>query len=104
MKYMLKTKHKPGFGNKKSHSDNKTKRKFGINYKQLKLWSFILNGFVYIKSSMRLIKSIRHYGGIDFYIINNNDVHEQVKLLRDYMVKNCFNEHQQYNSNYVGLL
>lgn len=89
---MLKMKHKPGFGNKKSYSDNKTKRKFAVNYKQLKLWSFILNDFVYIKSSMKLIKFIRHYGGIDFYIINNDNIHEHVKSLRGHMVKNCFNE------------
>ncbi|AUG91438.1 50S ribosomal protein L28 [Candidatus Hodgkinia cicadicola] len=67
---LIKVRFKPQFGNSVSFSNKKTKRKFGINYKRVKLWSFVLKQFVKLKTSVKLLKTIKRYGGIDFYIVN----------------------------------
>ncbi|PIM95797.1 50S ribosomal protein L28 [Candidatus Hodgkinia cicadicola] len=86
LKYIVKIRCKPGFGNNKSRFNKLTKRKFSINYKRNKFWSFILNDFVYIISSVKLVRSIRNYGSIDFYVINNNNICKQFVILRQHMI------------------
>ncbi|AUG91564.1 50S ribosomal protein L28 [Candidatus Hodgkinia cicadicola] len=54
------------FGKRASFSNKKTKRKLGINYKRVKLWSFALKQLVKLKTSVKLLKTIKRYGGIDF--------------------------------------
>ncbi|AHL30917.1 MAG: 50S ribosomal protein L28 [Candidatus Hodgkinia cicadicola] len=78
---LIKVRFKPLFGKSVSFSNKKTKRKFGINYKRVKLWSFVLKRFVKLKTSAKLLKTIKRYGGIDFYIVNFKRLPKQfVKL------------------------
>ncbi|ATW06075.1 50S ribosomal protein L28 [Candidatus Hodgkinia cicadicola] len=78
---LIKVRLKPLFGNSVSFSNKKAKRKFGINYKKVKLWSFVLKQFVKLKTSAKLLKTIKRYGGIDFYIVNFKRLPKQfVKL------------------------
>ncbi len=67
---LTKVRLKPLFGSSVSFSNRRTKRRFGINYKKVKLWSFVLKRFVKLKVSVKLLKTIKRYGGIDFYVIN----------------------------------
>ncbi|MFP3038015.1 MAG: bL28 family ribosomal protein [Candidatus Hodgkinia cicadicola] len=67
---MIKVKAKPQFGNIISYSNKKNKRKFLANLKKFKLWSPILRNFIYLKSSVKFIRTVIKYGNIDFYIIN----------------------------------
>ncbi|AHL31041.1 MAG: 50S ribosomal protein L28 [Candidatus Hodgkinia cicadicola] len=78
---LIKVRFKPLFGKSVSFSNKRTKRKFGINYKRVKLWSFVLKQFVKLKTSVKLLKTIKRYGGIDFYIVNFKRLPKQfVKL------------------------
>ncbi|AUG34101.1 50S ribosomal protein L28 [Candidatus Hodgkinia cicadicola] len=79
---LIKVRLKPLFGNSVSFSNKKAKRKFGINYKKVKLWSFVLKQFVKLKASAKLLKTIKRYGGIDFYVVNFKRLPKQLVTLK----------------------
>ncbi len=84
---MIKVKTKPQFGNIISYSNKKNKRKFLANLNKFKLWSPILRNFIYLRSSVKFIRTVIKYGNIDFYIINCNFLSKQFLYLK----KNYFN-------------
>ncbi|XXN13644.1 MAG: bL28 family ribosomal protein [Candidatus Hodgkinia cicadicola] len=83
---LIKVRLKPLFGNSVSFSNKKTKRKFGINYKKVKLWSFVLKQFVKLKTSTEILKTIKRYGGIDFYVVNFKRLPKQFVKLKTALI------------------
>ncbi|XXM93337.1 MAG: bL28 family ribosomal protein [Candidatus Hodgkinia cicadicola] len=79
---LTKIRFKPLFGNTISFSNKKTRRKFNLNYKKVKLWSFVLKQFIKIRTSVKLLKTIKKYGGVDFYIINFKRLPKQFAKLK----------------------
>ncbi|ATY93467.1 50S ribosomal protein L28 [Candidatus Hodgkinia cicadicola] len=79
---LIKIRSKPLFGNSVSFSNKRSKRKFNINYKEARLWSFILRRFVKLKCSVSFLKTIKKYGGVDFYVINFKRLPRQLIKLK----------------------
>ncbi|XXM90162.1 bL28 family ribosomal protein [Candidatus Hodgkinia cicadicola] len=79
---LIKVRLKPLFGNSVSFSNKKTRRKFCINYKRARLWSFVLRRFISLRVSARLLKTIKNYGSIDFYVVNFKFLPRQFNKLK----------------------
>ncbi|XXM93522.1 bL28 family ribosomal protein [Candidatus Hodgkinia cicadicola] len=80
---LIKVRFKPLFGNSVSFSNKKTKRKFCLNAKKVRMWSFVLRQHVKIKASVRFFRLIAKYGGLDFFVVNYKRLPKQfVKLKR----------------------
>jgi large subunit ribosomal protein L28 len=58
------------FGNKVSHSNRKTPRKFEANLQNVSLYSETLKGFISLRLATTTIRSVDHNGGIDNYLLN----------------------------------
>ena len=60
-------------GNKVSHSNVKTKRRFAPNLQNFSLFSDLLNRKVRFKATVQTIRSVEHNYGIDNYLLNSTD-------------------------------
>ena len=60
-------------GNKVSHANNKTKRRFLPNLQVTKLLSDALGLQVRLKLSTNAIRTIEHNGGLDAYLLSVSD-------------------------------
>jgi len=59
----------PGTGNRVSHANNKTRRRFLANLKPCSLHSELLGRPVRMRLSTRVIRTITKHGGIDPYLM-----------------------------------
>ena len=59
-------------GNNVSHANNKTRRRFLPNLQETSLLSDVL-GNVRLRLSTRAIRTIEHNGGLDSYLLGQND-------------------------------
>lgn len=59
----------PLSGQRRSHAENKTKRKFRPNLCNVTLMSDILGRKVRLRVSARALKSVEHRGGLDAYLL-----------------------------------
>jgi large subunit ribosomal protein L28 len=59
-------------GNNVSHANNKTRRRFLPNLQETSLLSDVL-GSVRLRLSTRAIRTIEHNGGLDAYLLGQND-------------------------------
>ena len=72
-------------GNKVSHANNKTKRRFLPNLQETKLLSDALGQQVRLKLSTNAIRTIEHNGGLDAFLLSVSDAKlptEAVRLKR----------------------
>jgi large subunit ribosomal protein L28 len=60
-------------GHNVSHANNKTKRKFRPNLSEVSLISDKLDRTVKLRISKNALRSIDHNGGLDAFIIKQND-------------------------------
>jgi large subunit ribosomal protein L28 len=60
-------------GNKVSHSNHKTKRRFMPNLLNVTLLSDVLNRKVRLRISANALKTIDHRGGLDAFLIKAKD-------------------------------
>ena len=60
----------PMSGNNVSHSNKKTKRRFLVNLKNIRLKSDVLGSFVKLKVATSTLRTINKYGNIDNFLIN----------------------------------
>jgi len=63
----------PGSGNKVSHANNKSKRRFMSNLQVASVLSDALGHSIRLRLTPRGIKTIEHNGGIDAYLLGTND-------------------------------
>lgn len=72
------------FGNKVSHSNRKTPRKFEANLQNVSLYSDALNSFVSLRLATTTLRSIDHNGGIDGYLtsISSTKLSAKGKVIR----------------------
>lgn len=76
----------PLAGQRRSHAENKTKRKFRPNLCNVTLMSDILAKKVRLRVSARALKSVEHRGGLDAYLLkakNEQLSAECLKLKRE---------------------
>lgn len=59
----------PATGNRVSHANNKTRRRFLANLKPCSLYSELLGRPVKMRLSTRVIRTITKHGGIDAYLM-----------------------------------
>jgi large subunit ribosomal protein L28 len=59
-------------GNNVSHANNKTRRRFLPNLQETSLLSDVL-GNVRLRLSTRAIRTVEHNGGLDAYLLGQND-------------------------------
>lgn len=59
----------PMAGQRRSHAENKTKRKFRPNLQNVTLMSDILGKKVRLRVTTRALKSVEHRGGLDAYLL-----------------------------------
>ncbi len=59
----------PLSGQRKSHAENKTKRKFNPNLCNVTLMSDVLGKKVRLRVSARALKTVEHRGGLDAYLV-----------------------------------
>ena len=75
----------PGTGNRVSHANNKTRRRFLANLKPCSLYSETLGRPVRMRLSTRVIRTITKHGGIDAYLARTPEARltpEGVRLKR----------------------
>ena len=79
---------KPMSGNNVSHSNNKTRRKFYPNIKEVSLKSEILKRNIKVKLSARALKAVDFKGGLDEYLLKakNKNLSPKIKKLRKIIV------------------
>mgnify|MGYP002034338388 FL=1 len=79
---------KPMSGNNVSHSNNKTKRKFYPNIKEVSLKSEILKRNIKVKLSARALKAVDFKGGLDEYLLKskNKKLSPKIKKLRKIII------------------
>ena len=78
----------PMSGHRKSHAENKTKRKFRPNLCQVTLMSDVLGKKIRLRVSARALKTVEHRGGLDAYLLkakNEQLSAECLKMKRDIM-------------------
>ena len=63
----------PLSGQRKSHAENKTKRKFRPNLCNVTLMSDILGKKVRLRVTARALKSVEHRGGLDAYLLKGRN-------------------------------
>jgi large subunit ribosomal protein L28 len=59
-------------GNNVSHANNKTRRRFLPNLQETSLLSDVL-GNIRLRLSTRAIRTVEHNGGLDAYLLSQND-------------------------------
>ncbi|MBX7147407.1 MAG: 50S ribosomal protein L28 [Alphaproteobacteria bacterium] len=63
------------YGNKVSHANNKTRRRFLPNLQETHLISETLGCSVHLRLSVQALRSVEHRGGLDAYLLHqSNDV------------------------------
>ena len=79
---------KPMSGNNVSHSNNKTRRKFYPNIKEVSLKSEILKRNIKVKLSARALKAVDFKGGLDEYLLKskNKKLSPKIKKLRKIII------------------
>ena len=60
-------------GNKVSHANNKTKRRYLPNLQNVTLLSDALNRSVSLRISTNALKSVEHNGGLDAFLLKARD-------------------------------
>ena len=60
----------PMSGNNVSHSKRRTKRRFLVNLKNIRLKSEILGSFIKLKVATSTLRTINKYGDIDNFLVN----------------------------------
>ena len=58
------------YGNKVSHANNKTRRRFLPNLQNVSFLSDILGSKVRLRLSVNAVRSVEKHGGIDNYLMN----------------------------------
>jgi large subunit ribosomal protein L28 len=61
---------RPMSGNNVSHSNRKTKRRFLVNLKNIRLKSEVLGSFIKMKVAASTLRTINKYGDIDNFLVN----------------------------------
>lgn len=76
-------------GNKVSHANNKTRRRFLPNLQEVSFMSEILGRAVRLRISTNAIRTIEHQGGIDSFLINakNDKLETKVARLKKILIK-----------------
>jgi len=69
-------------GHNVSHANNKTKRKFRPNVSEVALISDKLDRTVRLKISKHALRSIDHNGGLDAFLVKQNDESLSVRARR----------------------
>ena len=72
----------PLSGQLRSHAENKTKRKFRPNLSEVALISDKLDRTVRLRISKQALRSIDHNGGLDTFILKQNDANLSDRALR----------------------
>ena len=77
------------YGNKVSHANNKTKRVFDINLKNVALKSEGLGRIVKFRATTNGIRTIEKFGGLDNFLMNakTRNLTPEFLKLRDTMLK-----------------
>mmetsp|Transcript_21154 Transcript_21154/g.27752 ORF Transcript_21154/g.27752 Transcript_21154/m.27752 type:complete len:119 (+) Transcript_21154:90-446(+) len=63
-----------GFGNKVSHSERKTRRKWKPNVQKKRLWSDILDDWVRFNVTTHALRCIDKAGGLDNYLLHTKNL------------------------------
>ena len=71
-KYCPVTGKRPISGNRVSHANNKTKRRFMSNLQVASVLSDVLGHSIRLRLTPRGMKTIEHNGGIDAYLLSTN--------------------------------
>ncbi len=74
------------FGNKVSHSNRKSRRRFEPNLHHVSLYSDILKKFVSLRLSSQALRTVDFVGGLDVFLLKSkaaNLAPEAQKLRRD---------------------
>ena len=82
-------------GNNVSHANNKTKRRFLPNLKNVSLMSDALNRTVRLRISIAALRSVEHRGGLDAFLVKarEEELSERARKLRkDVLAKLAENE------------
>ena len=76
-------------GHNVSHANNKTKRKFRPNLSEVSLISDKLDRTVKLRISKHALRSVDHNGGLDNFIVKQNDdtLSDRARRLRREIVK-----------------
>jgi len=71
-------------GNNVSHANNKTKRRFLPNLKNVSLMSDVLNRTVRLRISVAALRSVEHRGGLDAFLAKarEDELSERARKLR----------------------
>ncbi|HAH10709.1 MAG TPA: 50S ribosomal protein L28 [Alphaproteobacteria bacterium] len=69
-------------GHNVSHANNKTKRRFKPNLAQMLLMSDTLKKSVRMKISAQALRSIDHNGGLDAFLLKQNDLNLSLRARR----------------------
>lgn len=69
-------------GNKVSHANNKTRRRFLPNLNQVTLTSDALGQSVHLRISSHALRSVEARGGLDGYLMKARDAELSAKALR----------------------
>ena len=64
---------KPMSGNNVSHANNRTKRRFIPNLQNVKLYSGTLQKYINLNITIRTMKTVEKYGGLDSYLIKTSN-------------------------------
>ena len=64
---------KPMTGNNVSHANNRTKRRFIPNLQNVKLYSGTLQKYINLNITIRTMKTVEKYGGLDSYLIKTSN-------------------------------
>jgi len=79
----------PMVGNKVSHANNKTKRRFLPNLVNVTLISEALNQNVRLRVSANALRSVEHRGGLDAFLAKADaaELSQRAKLLKKQIAK-----------------
>lgn len=72
----------PLSGQRRSHAENKSKRKFRPNLCNVTLMSEVLGRTIRLRVSARALKSVEHRGGLDAYLIKAKNEQLSADCLR----------------------
>lgn len=67
-------------GNKVSHANNKTKRRFNPNIRDARIYSETLKRFVAVKVTAHGLRTIEHTGGLDAWLLKQTPSKLDTKL------------------------
>ena len=79
----------PLSGQRKSHAENKTKRKFRPNLCNVTLMSDVLGKKVRLRVSARALKTVEHRGGLDAFLLkaSNDQLSDDCLKLKREIIK-----------------